>query len=81
MLQLVLLLYLCLSQVPGTLSENGTEIQKTFELLKQGELIVLTNQKDVILVFGATEAGKSTLIQWIAGDNTKIDLQRDLPRL
>lgn len=68
-----LFIYLCFSQIAQILCQNKTAIQSTFELLEQGQnQTKLTNETDLVLVFGATGSGKSTFIQWIAGDNTKL---------
>lgn len=53
--------------------QNETEISKTFELLDEGrKTIELTNEANVVLFLGASGSGKSTAVQWMAGDNTKL---------
>lgn len=63
---------LCFAKLPRILCQNETEI-RTFELLEEGKkTIELTNQTYVVLFLGPTGSGKSTTIQWITGDNTKL---------
>lgn len=52
---------------------NDKEIMKTFELLSEGKKkIQLMDRKDVVLIWGITGAGKTTFVQWIAGDNMNL---------
>lgn len=62
-----------LTSTYNTTSDNN-EINNTFKLLEEGEeKIELSEQyKNVTLVLGNTGAGKSTFIQWMAGDNNKL---------
>lgn len=64
---------LCFSTVLKVSCQNGTEIQRTFELLEEGrKLIQITNNTNVVLVMGVSGAGKSTFSQWIAGEDDKL---------
>jgi len=55
-------------------TSHNMEISKTFQLLKEGEeKIQISDQyKNITLVLGNTGAGKTTFMQWIAGDNDKL---------
>lgn len=77
----ILLLLLGLSCVCAVIQSSNdnsstidTEINKTLSLLNEGERKVELNDeyKNITLVIGNTGSGKSTFIQWIAGDNAKL---------
>lgn len=65
-----ILMFLCSLQA----TSNISEVDNTLKLLKEGdEKIILKNQyKSISLVIGNTGAGKSTFLQWIAGDDNKL---------
>ncbi|CAL1285800.1 unnamed protein product [Larinioides sclopetarius] len=55
--------------------EKGDNVVKeTLELLEKGEKEIKLDEKykDVIMILGNTGSGKTTFIQWIAGDNSKL---------
>lgn len=55
------------------LRTNDDEIEKTFELLLEAKKkMVLNDRKDIVLIWGATGAGKSTFTQWIASDSSNL---------
>lgn len=70
---MLLLSLLCFSIFSQVSCQNDTEVRETLELLEEGrKTIELTNDTDVVLVFGASGSGKSTTIQWMTGDNNKL---------
>ncbi|XP_018022899.1 uncharacterized protein LOC108678914 [Hyalella azteca] len=60
-------------------SDNNTEISMIFQLLDEGEEKIQLNEryKSVSLVLGNTGAGKSTFLQWFAGNNDKLIAKRE----
>lgn len=55
-------------------TSQSTEIEDTLLILNKGEskIKLEDNYKNLILVLGNTGSGKSTFIQWIAGDDSKL---------
>ncbi|XP_018020421.2 uncharacterized protein LOC108676795, partial [Hyalella azteca] len=55
-------------------STNNSVISRTFHLLDEGEEKIQLSEryKNITLILGNTGAGKSTFVQWIAGDNNKL---------
>ncbi|XP_018007170.1 uncharacterized protein LOC108664972 isoform X3 [Hyalella azteca] len=60
-------------------SGNNSEIIKTYQLLDEGEekIQLCERCKNITLVLGNTGAGKSTFLQWFAGDNDKLLAKRE----
>ncbi|XP_018014844.2 uncharacterized protein LOC108671781, partial [Hyalella azteca] len=60
-------------------SSNNSEISRTFQLLDEGqEKIQLSERyKNITLVLGNTGAGKSTFLQWFAGDYNKLIAKKE----
>lgn len=53
------------------------EAQETFNLLNAGDTnINFKDSKDLIVVLGTTGTGKSTLVQFLAGDNDKLIVKK-----
>jgi len=54
--------------------EGNNEIQETLKLLKEGDekIRLVEEYKNVILVLGTSGSGKSTFIQWMAGENVEV---------
>lgn len=68
---LLLVASLCFATIVSC--QNETEIEKTFKLLEDGKKIIqLTNETNIVIVMGVSGAGKTTFVQWIAGDNNKL---------
>lgn len=65
-----------MNQVTNT---SSSEIRKCFDLLEEGEKIIRTDQKDAILVVGNTGSGKTTLVQFLAGDNNDLYAEEASP--
>lgn len=59
---------------PHTPISDNIEITNTLKLLSEGEekIELLDQYKDITIIIGNTGSGKSTFIQWIAGDNDKL---------
>ncbi|PRD23846.1 UNVERIFIED_CONTAM: hypothetical protein NCL1_45309 [Trichonephila clavipes] len=55
-------------------NESEAIIGPLLDLLKRGdeEIILRSEFKNVVMVLGNTGSGKSTFVQWIAGDNSKL---------
>ncbi|XP_018011522.1 uncharacterized protein LOC108668780 [Hyalella azteca] len=55
-------------------STNNSEISRTFQLLDEGEEKIQLSERyrNITLILGNTGAGKSTFLQWFAGDNDKL---------
>lgn len=55
-----------------------SEIEKTIELLNEGEQKILLPEKykNLVLFVGTTGTGKTTLVQWLAGNNDDLIAKR-----
>lgn len=53
-------------------STNIEEIEKTFKLLESGERVFNLTFEEFALVLGISGSGKSSFLQWIAGDDNKL---------
>ncbi|XP_047735425.1 uncharacterized protein LOC108672709 [Hyalella azteca] len=55
-------------------SNNNSEISRTLQLLDEGEEKIQLQERyrNITLILGNTGSGKSTFVQWIAGDNDKL---------
>lgn len=52
---------------------NNSVIDATFEILKESDKrIKFSKNKDLILVLGNVQSGKTSVVQWLAGDNSKL---------
>ncbi|XP_047735985.1 uncharacterized protein LOC125177728 [Hyalella azteca] len=62
-----------------SVSNNNSEISKTFQLLDEGEEKIQLSEryKNITLILGNTGTGKSTFLQWFAGDNNKLLAKRE----
>src|SRR5277367_653677 len=60
-------------RISNSTSDNP-QIRKTFQLLNDGDerIELYDRHKNVTLILGNTGSGKTTFIQWIAGDNDKL---------
>src|SRR5277367_2861361 len=60
-------------RISNSTSDNP-QIRKTFQLLNDGDerIELYDRYKNVTLILGNTGSGKTTFIQWIAGDNDKL---------
>lgn len=67
------------TNIDQSTGSSSTEMKKCFNLLEEGEKIIRTDQKDALLVVGNTGSGKTTLVQFLAGNNTELYAEEDSP--